>query len=104
MPLETPTFISQLVATNPVPGDPRSEGDDHIRNTKLALQNTFPGFAGRVWRVQTKSANYSPAVVDNSTVINCTAALSLTPVAAATLGNGYMFLAYANGGDVTIDP
>ena len=42
MALEAATFISQLVATNPIAGDPKSEGDDHLRLIKAALQAQFP--------------------------------------------------------------
>lgn len=49
MGLEAATFINQLVATNPVGAtDPRSQGDDHLRLIKLALQNTFPAITGAV--------------------------------------------------------
>lgn len=46
MALESVTYITDLVNTNPVSNDPKSEGDDHIRNIKTALGNTFPNFAG----------------------------------------------------------
>jgi microcystin-dependent protein len=42
MSLETFGFISDLVATNPTGGDPRSQGDDHLRGIKATLQATFP--------------------------------------------------------------
>lgn len=43
MGLEAFSFISQLVATNPVGGvDEISQGDNHLRGIKLTLQNTFP--------------------------------------------------------------
>lgn len=105
MSLETPVnYLDNLVATNPVSGDVRSEGDDHIRNIKIALKQTFPGLVGRAFRVQTKSATYAPAVNDNMTLFRCTAAMNLNPVAAATLGDGFLFFVYADGFDVTIDP
>ena len=43
MGLESATFISDLVPTNPTGLDPRSEGDDHLRLIKEVLQNTFTG-------------------------------------------------------------
>jgi len=47
MGLEAVTFISDLVITNTVGAtDPKSQGDDHIRNLKKALKNTFPSFVG----------------------------------------------------------
>lgn len=42
MGLETASFVSNLVATNPVAGDTKSQGDDHLRLIKGALQSTFP--------------------------------------------------------------
>jgi hypothetical protein len=41
--LETGTFISDLVVTNPPSGDLTAQGDDHIRLIKTVLKNTFPG-------------------------------------------------------------
>lgn len=42
MALETVTDLGDLVATNPTSGDPKAQGDDHIRNLKTALAATFP--------------------------------------------------------------
>lgn len=43
MALESATFISQLVATNPVGAtDPKAQGDDHLRLIKGVLQSQFP--------------------------------------------------------------
>ena len=41
MGLETATYISQLVATNPTSSDPVSQGDDHLRLIKSVLQDQF---------------------------------------------------------------
>lgn len=41
MPLETGDFISDLVVTNPLGTDPKSEGDDHLRLLKKVIQQTF---------------------------------------------------------------
>lgn len=42
MGLETANFINDLVTTNPVSGDKRKQGDDHLRLIKAALKATFP--------------------------------------------------------------
>ncbi len=42
MPLETSTFLSGLTETWPVTGDPKSQGDDHLRLIKSVLKATFP--------------------------------------------------------------
>ena len=46
MSLETVTYVADLTATNPTATDPKSQGDDHIRNIKSALRLCFAGFAG----------------------------------------------------------
>ena len=48
MGLESVTHLDDLDATNPVGTDPRSEGDDHIRNIKSMLLTDFPGISGVV--------------------------------------------------------
>lgn len=42
MPLETGTYISDLVVSNPAASDGLNNADDHIRLIKAALKNTFP--------------------------------------------------------------
>lgn len=47
MGLETGTYISDLVTTNPVgASDPKSQGDDHIRLLKSTIKATFPNLTG----------------------------------------------------------
>ena len=46
MGLESATYISQLVATNPLATDPISQGDDHLRLIKSVLQAQFSGLSG----------------------------------------------------------
>lgn len=48
MGLEVVQFISDLNVAWPTPEDKVREGDDHIRNIKVALLNTFPNIAGQV--------------------------------------------------------
>ena len=48
MPLEPANHISELVPTNPTPGDPKSQGDDHLRNLKTSLLNDLAGFDGAI--------------------------------------------------------
>lgn len=104
MALETATTIKELVATNPVSGDPKSEGDNHIRMLKTILQSSFPNLSGQILRYVDKSTNYTVLVTDITVLFNCTAGLTLALTAAATLGQSFMFSVYANGGDVVIDP
>lgn len=44
--LETGTYISDLVATNPLSSDLASTGDDHIRLLKSTIKATFPNVNG----------------------------------------------------------
>lgn len=48
MGLESATYISDLVATNPLGTDLKSQGDDHIRLIKSAIKATFPNVSGAV--------------------------------------------------------
>ena len=46
MGLESSNFIPEMDDNNPLGGDPKSEGDDHIRLTKRSVLGSFPGFVG----------------------------------------------------------
>lgn len=48
MGLETGTYLSDLVTTNPTTTDKRREGDDHFRLIKTTLKNSFPNVDGAV--------------------------------------------------------
>lgn len=61
MALETGTYISDLVITNPTSTDPKSAGDDHFRLIKSTLKTTFPNVAGAVTPTHTE-LNYVDGV------------------------------------------
>lgn len=48
MTVETVVNLDDLNPALPGPADPKSEGDDHIRNLKKALLEAFAGFTGAV--------------------------------------------------------
>lgn len=105
MALETGTYVSDLVITNPVGSTDKVKfGDDHLKLIKTVLQNTFPNAAGRSFRIQSKGVGYTVAANDTMSVIRCTAAITLSLTAAATLTNGHMFAVIASNGAVIIDP
>ena len=52
MGLETVTDIDDLDISNPLGTDPRSQGDDHIRNIKKALKTDFPSITGAMTATQ----------------------------------------------------
>lgn len=54
MALETGTFISDLVATNPTGSDPLAFADDHLRLVKSTIKNTFPNVSGAVTKTHTE--------------------------------------------------
>jgi hypothetical protein len=61
MALETGTYISDLVVTNPTSTDPKSQGDDQIRLVKSVLKNTYPNVSGAVTPTHTE-LNYVDGV------------------------------------------
>ncbi len=64
MSLETVTYISDLVQTNPTSSDPASQGDDHLRNIKKGLLTTFPNVKGAVTPTHTE-LNYVKGVTSS---------------------------------------
>lgn len=54
MGLETGTYISDFVDTNPAASDNMSQGDDHIRWVKSAVLATFPSITGAVTATHTQ--------------------------------------------------
>lgn len=54
MALETATYTSDLVVTNPTGSDALAFADDHLRLIKSALKNTFPSISGAVTKTHTE--------------------------------------------------
>lgn len=73
MGLESGTYISDLVPTNPLGTDLRRQGANHLRLIKTVLQNTFPGLARAVRfdRMESKSSAYSVVANDDYATILC---------------------------------
>lgn len=65
MGLETGTYISDLVPSNPPGTDKKKQGDDHLRLIKEVLQNTFPN-ANRVFNFPDSAALSMDTVLDES--------------------------------------
>lgn len=61
MALETATYISDLVSSNPTSSDGLSQGDDHLRLLKSTLKATFPNISGVVTPTQAE-LNYVDGV------------------------------------------
>lgn len=66
MPLESVNYIKDLNAAYPDPDDGQNEGDDHIRNIKKALRQTFPQLGGAVTRthLQLSKAPYDQPTME----------------------------------------
>lgn len=69
MPLESGSYLSDLVITNPTSGDPKSQGDDHLRLIKSTLKVTFSGFLGAVIVTGTDTGTGAAYVVNPSTAV-----------------------------------
>ena len=52
MALETATYISGLIATNPVATDGLAQADDHMRLIKSTIKATFPSITGAITATQ----------------------------------------------------
>lgn len=64
MGLETVTYISDLNPLWPLGSDPKSNGDNHVRNLKSSLLNTFSAITGPVTVTQLE-INYLSGVTSN---------------------------------------
>lgn len=100
MGLESATYISDLVATNPTASDGKSQGDDHLRLLKSTIKATFSAVTGEVTASHTE-LNYldapsnlaSIAVLADAGVIvrtgtNAIAARSIVAGAGCVVTNG----------------
>jgi hypothetical protein len=74
MALESAIFISQLVPTNPTTNDLKSEGDNHLRVIKAAVQGSFPNLGAVAVTATAEQLN----VIPNSTT-QITALAGVTP-------------------------
>lgn len=64
MGLETVTYISDLNPLWPLGSDPKSNGDNHVRNLKTGLLNTFSAITGAVTATHVE-INYLSGVTSN---------------------------------------
>jgi microcystin-dependent protein len=68
MGLEVATYVSQLTPTNPLAGDKKHQGDDHLRLLKSTLQSTFPNASKPFYfpSFVNKNANYNVLATDDN--------------------------------------
>lgn len=84
MPLESATYISDLVATNPTATDGMQQGDDHIRLLKSTIKTTFPNVNGAVTATDEDLSNVAGLYTGGVLTVN--------PAAGATTVGGYIVL------------
>jgi microcystin-dependent protein len=87
MPLESATYISDLVATNPAHSDPLSQTDAHLRVIKAALLATFPSINGVVNVTDEQLNALAAGTLASLTVTGALTAGSLTVSGAGTFGS-----------------
>ena len=86
MALETGTYLSDLVVSNPTASDGVGQGDDHLRLVKSTLKNTFAGFTTAVALASTQ-AQLDAAV---GSTVSGTVSQVIKPGTAAAPGIGFL--------------
>ena len=94
MALESATYISDLVSTNPTGSDGKAAGDDHIRLVKSTVKATFPNVAGAVTATHTEM-NY---LVGVTSLLVGKASPKFTGVISTTSGGGAPSYSFCTNG------
>jgi hypothetical protein len=76
--VESVTYISDLNVLYPETGTGVSDGDDHLRNIKTALKNSFPNVNGAVSATDEQLSGVSPAFTGTATATNLQVSTTLT--------------------------
>ena len=95
MPLETATYISQLVSTNPAHTDGLNQADSHLRLLKSVLQAQFPAFTAAA--LASTQAQLDAAV----TAIGALTHAQLQAAVDFAAGGGFIGFSANNGGTNT---
>lgn len=103
MPLETGSYIGDLVTTNPASSDTVGAGDDHLRLIKSALKATFPFMGGPAWRQRVVAASTTvTATTENMTHFITTDNVNLNLPDGATAGDGWMGVIFPFAAGTTV--
>lgn len=112
MGLETGTYVSDLVSSNPIGSiDTKSQGDDHLRLIKSVLQTTFPN-ASRAFYFESivaKTGAYSIVAADQRKLILAdatTAAFTITLPQGSSVFAGFLvsiMKSDSSGNAITVD-
>jgi len=76
MPLETASYINQLVSSNPLDSDQKLQGDENIRLLKTVVKNTFPNITAAITATTTELNYCKNLVRDAQTQINLKAPIN----------------------------
>jgi microcystin-dependent protein len=68
VPLESATYVTDLVASNPASSDPLSNADDHIRLIKATIRATFPNFTSAALQSTQAQIDAATLAVDTNGV------------------------------------
>ena len=98
MTVETASYISQLDPTYPAAGDPKSEGDNHLRLVKTVLKTQFPNFGTAAMNATVGELNYMVGV----TSLVQTQLNTLTSAKAAKAGDTYTGAHDFTGGTIAV--
>lgn len=103
MPLETGSYIGDLVTTNPASSDAVGAGDDHLRLIKSTLKATFPFMGGPAWRQRVVAASTTiTATTENMTHFVTTNNVNLNLPDGATAGDGWMGVIFPVAAGTTV--
>lgn len=80
MALETGTYLSDLVITNPVSTDGIGQADDHLRLLKKTLKNSFPSITGAVTATQAE-LNVLDGITSTTAELNLLDGVTWSPTA-----------------------
>lgn len=114
MALESATYISGLVSTNPTSSDNVGEGDNHLRLIKSTLLATFPNVAGAMTKTHTQlntavadteaatSANTASTIVKRDASGNFTAGTVTANLTGNVTGNASTASAWSAARTITL--
>lgn len=108
MPLETATYLYDLVPANPPGTDGVRQGDDHLRMIKAVLQNTFTNvtgpevpFATGIPAAQQVQYSYAPLSYSNGQTITFISANPSVGPSTISVNNGPPIPVHFAGGPLT---
>jgi hypothetical protein len=99
--LETGTYVSDLNTSNPVNGDPVSQGAAHLRLIKTVLQATFPDADAPIYGLRSGTAQtLSGASVDFTSIPSWAKRITLSLVGASTNGSVSILFQLGDSGGI----